>query len=114
MKRKIDRSAVMKRAHQIRKQSGLPWSDCLRMSWAAERAPRSVIAVKPQSLPLEAVVLGSTALVRRLMNKRIRAGVRVRLDVGLAIDDQSYTRSFDATALVAHQRGEVEGAVVVR
>lgn len=82
MKKRYDRSAICKRAHELKRNR--PWSEAMRLAWA-EAKSGGVVALAPQRLPLEAIVVDTWSLARRIANGSIRAGIRVKIDLGVEI-----------------------------
>lgn len=106
MKRKYDRSAILKRAHQLKHQH--PWGESLRLAWAEAKSVGAV-ALAPQRLPLEALVVDTWSLARKIANGRIRAGVRVKIDFGLQVEPEgesafTYGKSLEKAAVVAYSK----------
>ena len=94
--KKYDRSAIMRRAHELKPKVG--WSLALKQVWADAKSSK-VPALPPQRLPLEAVVCDAYALARRLTKVNIKAGLRIRVDVGVSVNDRQWVKSAEASAL---------------
>lgn len=101
MKRKYDRRAIMRRAHAL-KQTGIEFPIALKQAWA-EAKTSSVPALPPQRLPLEALVMDTYALIKKVGNARnIRVGVRVRVDVGVALDESQYAKTLSGAVVYSN------------
>lgn len=93
---KYNRSAIMRRAHELK--ANLDWSLALKQAWSEAKSAK-VLALPPQRLPLEAFVCDAYALAKRLKKSNIKAGLRIRVDVGLSVDDQQWVKTVEASAL---------------
>lgn len=93
---KYNRKAIMRRAHELKHE--MTWSKAMKQAWA-EAKSASVPALPPQRLPLEAMVSDVYALVKKLSRSKIKAGIRIRVDVGVSIEDQPWIKSVEASAL---------------
>ena len=106
MKRAYNRSAICKRAHELKRQH--PWSEAMRLAWA-EAKSSGVVAIQPQRLPLEALVVDGWSLAKRIANGRIRAGIRVRVDYGVEIapdglETVAYGGTFEKVAIASYSK----------
>ena len=75
---------VMLVAHRLRRETGLPFGECLKQAWAAEKAPKS-IAIAPQRLPLEAAVIGAYNLAKKIRGSRIEVAAKIHVDLGVRV-----------------------------
>ena len=101
MRHRYDRRAIMRRAHGL-KQQGTEFPVALKQAWAEAKSTR-VPALPPQRLPLEALVLDTYALVKKVTNARkIRVGVRVRVDVGVALDEIHYAKTLSGAVVYSN------------
>lgn len=106
MKQKYDRGAIMRRAHEIRKQTGIAFGPAMSRAWQEAKgespAPRYVpTPIPPQRLPLEALVLGAAGIVRKIARSKIEIGLRVNVTGGIRVTDsqgksQAIGRDFSA------------------
>lgn len=80
---KYNRKQIMRRAHALRTETGRAFGECLRLSWAEAKA--KPVAIAPQRLPLESVVLGAVDLVKKLKSSRIEVAGRVHVDLGIRV-----------------------------
>ena len=81
---KYDRKQIMRDAHRRRRETGVAFGDCLKAAWAFAKAPKAV-AIAPQRLPLEAAVMDTVALIRKLKKSRIEVAGRISVDIGVRI-----------------------------
>ena len=106
MQSKYDRGAIMRRAHKIKKESGIAFGPALSRAWQeakqAPETPRYVpVPIPPQRLPLEALVLGAAGIVRKIARSKIEIGLRINVTAGIRVTDsqgqsQAMGRDFSA------------------
>lgn len=101
---KHDRSAIMRRAHQIKKQNRVTLSEGMKLAWS-EAKTQKPLALAPQRLPLEAIALDAWALAKKLKGARVDVGLRVRIDAGLRITPKN------AAPLALIKQGEIGGGL---
>jgi hypothetical protein len=92
MKTKYDRGAIMRRAHALKKETGESFGACLSAAWReAKEKPTagrySPPALPPQRLPLEAIVMDTIGLVRRISRSKIEIGLKIHAAAGIRITD---------------------------
>ena len=92
MQPKYDRGAIMRRAHQIKRETGVAFGAAMSQAWAeykqAPEPPRYVpTPIPPQRLPLEALVLGAAGIVRKIVRSKIEIGLRVNITGGIRVTD---------------------------
>lgn len=100
---KYDKRAIMRRAHSL-KQSGVDFSSALKQAWA-EAKTSNVPAVPPHRLPLEAIVMDTYALIKKASRaRRICAGLRIKIDIGIAIDERRHTKTLSGSVIYSNDR----------
>lgn len=87
---RYDKRQIMRVAHRIHKETGFPFGECLKMSWADAKSPKA-IAIPPQKLPLEAVVIGAYNLAKKIQGSRIEVAAKVKIDLGMRITPKNDT-----------------------
>jgi hypothetical protein len=88
MRNKYNKGAIMRRAHALKKETGEPFGICLSLAWKEAKSPASnALAVQPQKLPLEALVIGAAGLVKKIRQSKIEIGVRVNVTAGVRLTD---------------------------
>ena len=92
MQSKYDRGAIMRRAHQIKRETGMAFGPALSRAWTeakqAPEPPRYIPApIPPQRLPLEAFVLGAAGIVRKIARSKIEIGLRINVTGGIRVTD---------------------------
>ena len=106
MQPKYNRAAIMRRAHSIRRETGIAFGPAMSLAWQeakqAPEPPRYVpVPIPPQRLPLEAFVLGAAGIVRKIVRSKIEIGLRVNITGGIRVTDsqghsQAIGRDFSA------------------
>jgi hypothetical protein len=94
-----NRGAIMRRAHKIKKETGKPFGLCMSMAWqeakSESRPANNALAIQPQALPLESLVLGAAGLVKKLARSKIEIGLRVNVTGGIRLtDSEGHAESF--------------------
>ena len=85
-----NRGAIMRRAHAIKKETGKPFGLCMSMAWQeAKNPPSNAMAIQPQTLPLESLVLGAAGLVKKIARSNIEIGLRVNITGGVKLTDSN-------------------------
>lgn len=97
----IDRGAVMRRAHALRKAKGMSMSDAMKAAWAEAKAPPALPTVRP-GIPDRAI-----ALARAMTGARIEVAFRIRVDIGVRVTPR------DVAPMAVVRSGEI-GAVCER
>jgi hypothetical protein len=85
---KYDRAAIMRRAHQIRRETRQPFGSCLQLAWSeAKGAGVPSPAITPALIlpPLVAAGRDVIRLARKLKGARIEVGLRVKVDVAARV-----------------------------
>ena len=91
MKQTYDRGAIMRRAHALKRETGESFGACLSAAWREAKEPTaarySPPALPPQRLPLEALVLDTIGLMRRISRSKIEIGLKIHAAGGIRITD---------------------------
>jgi hypothetical protein len=81
----------MSSAHAIKKETGKPFGAAMSQAWAEAksetRPANNALAIQPQALPLESLVLGAAGLVKKLARSKIEIGLRVNVTGGIRLTD---------------------------
>ena len=81
---KYDKKQIMLVAHRLHRETDMPFGDCLKQAWSMAKAPKAV-AIPPQRLPLEAVVISAYNLARKIRGSRIEVAAKIHVDLGLRV-----------------------------
>lgn len=83
-----DKRAIMAQAHAIRRDEGISMGDALRAAWSEARGSKRQIAMLPHRLPLEALVMDTWALAKRLKTAKIEVAGRISVDLGVRVTNK--------------------------
>lgn len=89
---KYNRSQIMRDAHRRRKETGAPFSECLKTAWAYAKTPKQ-LSVKPKLIlpPTVQAAKSAIALAKKLKTARIELAGRVHVDLGIRITPKGET-----------------------